>query len=96
MTAPLFKLSVVSRDSCQAPIATTARRSSADRIRLLGTLDDPAPITLCTTDTVAAVRQQRTWAQVDVVWDNGLLRRGGSPPQQLDSHDGLTETMRGG
>ncbi len=47
MTAPLFKPPVVSRDSWQAPIATTARRSSADRIRLLGTLDDHAPITLC-------------------------------------------------
>jgi hypothetical protein len=42
-----------------------------DRIRLVATLDGPDPIPPGTTGTVAAVRQQRTWAQVDVVWDNG-------------------------
>ena len=42
-----------------------------DRIRLLATLDAPVPIPSGTTGTVAAVWQQRTWAQVDVVWDNG-------------------------
>jgi hypothetical protein len=68
MTAGMFKRSVVSRDNCQPPIATTAHRSSADRIRLLGTLDDLAPITLCTTGTFTAVRQQGTWAQVDMAW----------------------------
>jgi len=31
-------------------------------------LDDPAPIP---TGTVAAGRQQRTWVQVDVEWDQG-------------------------
>jgi hypothetical protein len=40
-----------------------------DRIRLPSMLDDPDPIPPGTTGTVAAVRQQRTWAQVDVEWD---------------------------
>jgi hypothetical protein len=31
-------------------------------------LDDPDPIP---PGTVTAVRQQRTWAQVDVAWGNG-------------------------
>jgi hypothetical protein len=72
MTAPLFKRSVVSQDNWQAPIATTVRRSSADRIRLLATLDDPAPTILGTTGTETAVRQQGTWAQVDVAWTAGF------------------------
>jgi hypothetical protein len=42
-----------------------------DRIRLLAMLDDPDPIPFSTTGTVAAVRHQGTWAQVDVDWDGG-------------------------
>jgi hypothetical protein len=42
-----------------------------DRIRLIVMPYDPFPIPPGATGTVTAVRQYRTWAQVDVDWDNG-------------------------
>lgn len=55
-----------------------------DRIRLVSMLDDPDPIPRGTTGTVTAVRQQRTWAQVDVAWDNGRTLMLVVPPDEFE------------
>jgi hypothetical protein len=55
-----------------------------DRIRLIAMSDDPDPIPPGSTGTVTAVRQHRTWAQVDVDWDNGRKLMLAVPPDQLE------------
>jgi hypothetical protein len=55
-----------------------------DRIRLIAMSDDPDPIPPGSTGTVTAVRQHRTWAQVDVDWDNGRKLMLALPPDQLE------------
>jgi hypothetical protein len=55
-----------------------------DRIRLLAMPDDPDPIPPGTTGTVTAVRQNGTWAQVDVNWDNGRTLMLVVPPDQVE------------
>jgi hypothetical protein len=55
-----------------------------DRIRLVAMTDDPDPIPPGTTGTVAAVRYQRTWSQVDVKWDNGRTLMLVVPPDQFE------------
>jgi hypothetical protein len=55
-----------------------------DRIRLVAMSDDPDPIPPGTTGTVTAVRPQRTWAQVDVAWDNGRTLMLVVPPDQFE------------
>ncbi len=55
-----------------------------DQIRLLAMLDDPDQILPGTTGTVTAVRQQRTWAQVDVKWDNGRTLMLVVPPDEVE------------
>ena len=55
-----------------------------DRIRLLAMPDDPDPIPPGATGTVTAVRQQRTWAQVDVKWDNGRTLMLVVPPDEFE------------
>ena len=55
-----------------------------DRIRLLAMPDDPNPIPPGTTGTVTAVRQYRTWAQVDVAWDSGRTLMLVVPPDQFE------------
>jgi hypothetical protein len=55
-----------------------------DRIRLSTMSDDPDPIPPGSTGTVTAVRQHRTWAQVDVDWDNGRKLMLVVPPDQLE------------
>jgi len=57
---------------------------SGDRIRLLAMPDDPDPILPGTTGTVVAVRQQGTWAQVDVKWDNGRTLMLVVPPDEFE------------
>jgi hypothetical protein len=57
---------------------------SGDRIRLVAMLDDPDPIPPGTTGTVTGVRQQRTWAQVDVKWDNGRMLMLVVPPDEFE------------
>jgi hypothetical protein len=46
--------------------------------------DDPDPILDGTTGTFAAVRQHRTWSQVDVDWDNGRKLMLVVPPDQVE------------
>jgi hypothetical protein len=46
--------------------------------------DDPDPIPPGTTGTVTAVRQNGTWAQVDVNWDNGRTLMLVVPPDQVE------------
>jgi hypothetical protein len=41
--------------------------------------DDPDPVPPGTTGAGAAVRQQRTWSQVDVDWDDGRKLMVSSP-----------------
>ncbi len=55
-----------------------------DRIRLLAMPDDPDPIEPGTTGTVVAVRDQGTWAQVDVKWDNGRTLMLVVPPDEFE------------
>ena len=55
-----------------------------DRIRLVAMSDDPDPIPSGTTGTVVGVRHQRTWAQVDVKWDNGRTLMLVVPPDQFE------------
>jgi hypothetical protein len=55
-----------------------------DRIRLVAMTDDPDPIAAGTTGTVTAVRQHRTWAQVDVAWENGRKLMLVVPPDQFE------------
>lgn len=55
-----------------------------DRIRLLAMPDDPDPIPPGATGTVVSVRQQGTWAQVDVKWDNGRTLMLVVPPDRLE------------
>ena len=55
-----------------------------DRIRLLAMPDDPDPVPPGTTGTITAVRQQGTWAQVDVDWDNGRKLMLAVPPDQFE------------
>lgn len=55
-----------------------------DRIRLVAMSDDPDPIPSGTTGTVTAVRQQGTWAQVDVAWENGRTLMLVVPPDQFE------------
>lgn len=47
-------------------------------------LDAPNPIPPGTTGTVTAVRQQGTWAQVDVDRDNGRTLMLVVPPDQFE------------
>jgi hypothetical protein len=61
-----------------------------DRIRLLAMTDDPDPIPPGTTGTVAAVRHQRTWSQVDVKWDNGRTLMLVVPPDEFEVISGET------
>jgi hypothetical protein len=55
-----------------------------ERIRLVAMPDDPDPIPLGSTGTVTAVRQYRTWAQVDVKWDSGRTLMLVVPPDQFE------------
>jgi len=55
-----------------------------DRIRLVAMLDDPDPILPGATGTVVSVRQQGTWAQVDVKWDNGRALMLVVPPDEFE------------
>jgi hypothetical protein len=54
-----------------------------DRIRLVTMPDDPDPIPPGSIGTVTAVRQHRTWSQVDVAWDNGRTLMLVAPPDQF-------------
>lgn len=56
-----------------------------DRIRLIAMPEDPDPIPPGSTGTVTAVRQHRTWAQVDVDWDNGRKLMLAVPPDQFET-----------
>lgn len=62
----------------------TTTPQPGDRIRLIAMLDDPDPIAPGSMGTVTAVRQQRTWAQVDVDWDNGRRLMLVVPPDQYE------------
>jgi hypothetical protein len=57
---------------------------TGDKIRLVAMSDDPDPIPPGTTGTVTAVRQQGTWSQVDVDWDNGRKLMLSVPPDQVE------------
>ncbi|NLS92727.1 MAG: DUF4314 domain-containing protein [Planctomycetaceae bacterium] len=62
-----------------------------DRIRLLAMNDDPDPIEPGTTGTVVSVRQQGTWAQVDVKWDNGRTLMLVVPPDRFEVVSGVAK-----
>jgi hypothetical protein len=55
-----------------------------DRIRLVEMPDDPAPILPGTTGTVVWVREQGTWLQVGVAWDNGRTLMLSMPPDRVE------------
>jgi hypothetical protein len=55
-----------------------------DRIRLIAMPDDPDPIPSGSMGTVTAVRQHRTWNQMDVAWDNGRTLMVSVPPDQFE------------
>jgi len=56
-----------------------------DRIRLVAMPDDPDPIPPGTIGTITSVWQHRTWAQVDVNWDNGRKLMLAVPPDQFET-----------
>ncbi len=63
-----------------------------DRIRLVAMQDDPDPIAVGQTGTVAGVNLHNAgndgWIQIDVSWDNGRTLMLVSPPDTFEIMDG--------
>jgi hypothetical protein len=57
---------------------------AGDRVRLVSMTDDPDPIPVGTTGTVAGVYPQRGWTQVDVDWDTGRSLMLSIPPDVVE------------
>ncbi|EMI43802.1 DUF4314 domain-containing protein [Rhodopirellula sp. SWK7] len=62
----------------------TTPLKSGDRIRLISMTDDPDPIPVSTTGTVAGVYPQNGWTQVDVDWDSGRSLMLTMPPDLVE------------
>ena len=66
-----------------------------DRIRLVAMQDDPDPIQVGQTGTVAHVHRVEddpVWHQIDVAWDNGRTLMLVSPPDEFEIIDGEKST----
>ncbi|MDA9859531.1 DUF4314 domain-containing protein [Rubripirellula sp.] len=57
---------------------------AGDRVRLVLMTDDPDPIPVGTTGTVAGVYPQNGWTQVDVDWDSGRSLMLSIPPDVVE------------
>ncbi|XZE55116.1 DUF4314 domain-containing protein [Planctomycetaceae bacterium SH139] len=62
----------------------TSQLKAGDRIRLILMADDPNPIPVGTTGTVAGIYPQNGWTQVDVGWDNGRSLMLTIPPDVVE------------
>jgi hypothetical protein len=60
---------------------------AGDRIRLILMADDPDPVPVGTSGTVAGVYPHGDWTQVDVDWDTGRSLMLSIPPDQVERID---------
>jgi hypothetical protein len=60
---------------------------AGDRIRLVLMADDPDPVPVGTSGTVAGVYPHGDWTQVDVDWDTGRSLMLSIPPDQVERID---------
>ncbi|MBB3205427.1 hypothetical protein FHS27_001227 [Rhodopirellula rubra] len=68
---------------------------AGDRVRLVSMTDDPDPIPVGTTGTVAGVYPHGDWTQVDVDWDTGRSLMLSIPPDVVATIDTPTTLPHG-